>query len=94
MPVTFPIGVKSKSSVTHTEWASPLIELSPEDAHKLVSLDSHNWEFADGGESAEELGVRALEIPSDPEATAEIPLPELEEPAVTKVKKKVKRKVR
>ena len=52
MPVSFPIGAKQKSAITHTKKANPYLEMSDEEATKLVILDPQNFEIADAEEVA------------------------------------------
>lgn len=40
MPVSFPIGSKSKSAVTHVKVAAPFLSLTDEDAEALLALDA------------------------------------------------------
>lgn len=52
MPINFPIGAKNLSEFTRTTTVSAggSVELSEEDAHRLVALDPHNFELPEGVE--------------------------------------------
>jgi hypothetical protein len=49
VPVYFPIGVKNRSAIHETKWIlkGEHLEMSEEDAKKLVSLDSINFEIVE-----------------------------------------------
>lgn len=66
MPIDFPIGIKSKGGVTETKFVPKggSVEMGEEDAKKLVTLDSHNFEIdgqkkASTGMSKEEVLAEA-----------------------------------
>jgi hypothetical protein len=49
LPVTFPVGVKQKSAWTKVVWASPLIDVTEDEAAYLLK-DTHNWAKAEGSD--------------------------------------------
>lgn len=66
MPVSFPIGAKSLGAIRETKFVGKgeSIEMSEEDADKLVALDPAHFERADGKEpsvSKEEVIAEANE---------------------------------
>ena len=73
MPVNFPIGARSLSEISQVRFADPYLEMSDEDALKLVELDPYNFELWDGSKpgkpgtntGTEIHAVDTQEIPMD-----------------------------
>lgn len=45
VPVTMPVGVQNLTGITEVRWANPNIDLTPEDAQKLIDLDPAHFEL-------------------------------------------------
>lgn len=93
MPVTFPVGCKSKSAVTHHKVANPYLELTDEEATILVDLDPHNFEMADPKEYSAWLKGQGRGVSHVVDPTASLTDEELEAALAARKKMKGPRKI-
>jgi hypothetical protein len=66
MPINFPIGIKSQGGITKTEHVSAgnSVEMGEDDAHKLIALDSHNFEI-EGVEKSKYVYIDRAFVPAE-----------------------------